>query len=221
MIQKDTLKSRLSELCKDMGLSSKALDSLCDIALTRLSDDATEDGITSVLNEIVPFAKVIQSEGTRISADVRKKLDSKPTEPVPVADTKPQAPQDVSPTQPPKSFDVDYLKQLSDQIAQLTSHIKEQDALYASERRSHQIAQVAKKIGLPEQLASQIVIPEDADVEKTLTAFKQEMVTNVLPTLGGDGSGSKSSVPSDESLKQTVETVMGDMLPHPETPTNK
>lgn len=220
---RDQLRARLSELCKDMGLGSKTLDGLCDEVVKGLSDDASAESIAECANKALPFAKLLQSEGTRVSADVRRKLEvqKKSDGSSPMVDKQPSdagVSSDGTSSVRPSTDGLQgngisdaRLDALSKQLADISSRLqaREQADVLASRRAS--ISESAKRIGLPEALAQQIVIPDGSDIDEVLTTFKQSMVTSALPSLGSDAGVKKDVSPSDEQLKGTIDSVLKEL----------
>ena len=62
---KTKLRKILSELCKDMGLTDKALDELSEIGAQGLATDASDEDIKKAADSLVPYAKLMQGEITR------------------------------------------------------------------------------------------------------------------------------------------------------------
>lgn len=63
---KKKFRKLLSEKCKDMGLTDKALDHLVEIG-EGLADDASDEDIAAKVDSLVPYAKAMQgrSRGRR------------------------------------------------------------------------------------------------------------------------------------------------------------
>ena len=167
---KTKLRKTLSELCKDMGLTDKALDELSEIGAQGLATDASDEDIKKAADSLVPYAKMMQGEITR---KMRK----------------------TNHNQTPKSDgegggegDDDAIanaiaKQLAPFKEQLEKLQSENDALKAEKakgERSAIIAAEAKKLGIPEYLMKRIAIADDADIAKELADFKQDLVNNNL-----------------------------------------
>lgn len=64
---KKKFRKLLSEKCKDMGLTDKALDDLVEIGAEGLADDASDEDIAAKVDSLVPYAKAMQgrSRGRR------------------------------------------------------------------------------------------------------------------------------------------------------------
>lgn len=57
---KKKFRKLLSEKCKDMGLTDKALDDLVEIGAEGLADDASDEDIAAKVDSLVPYAKAMQ-----------------------------------------------------------------------------------------------------------------------------------------------------------------
>lgn len=165
-------KKALSEKLKDMGLTEKAIDDLVEIGCEGLKDDASDEDINQKMDLLVPYAKIMQGEITR---KTRKTTTHNQTE-------------------PPKDGEVEgedarIAAIIAKQLAPLTQSINdlkaENEALKAEKakgERSALIAEKAKKLGIPEFLLKDRTFPEDADLDKVLGDFKNELVShNLMP----------------------------------------
>ena len=164
-------KKALSEKLKDMGLTEKAIDDLVELGCKGLKDDSSDEDINKAVDLLVPYAKVMQGEITR----KRRKPDhqTKTTEEVEVEGEQ----------------DAKIAAIIAKQLAPLTQSINdlkaENEALKAAKakgERDAQIAEKAKKLGIPEFLLKDRTFPEDADLDKVLGDFKNDLVShNLMP----------------------------------------
>ena len=169
---KAKLRKNLSELCKDMGLTDKALDELSEIGAQGLATDASDEDIKKAADSLVPYAKLMQGEITR---KTRKNNHN-------------QTPKSDGEGGDEGEGDDDAIanaiaKQLAPFKEQLEKLQSENDALKAEKakgERSAIIAAEAKKLGIPEYLMKRIAIADDADIAKELADFKQDLVNNNL-----------------------------------------
>ena len=168
---KTKLRKTLSELCKDMGLTDKALDELSEIGAQGLATDASDEDIKKVADSLVPYAKLMQGEITRKTRknnhNQTPKSDGEGGDEGEGDDAIAQA----------------IAKQLAPFKEQLEKLQSENDALKAEKakgERSAIIAAEAKKLGIPEYLMKRIAIADDADIAKELADFKQDLVSNNL-----------------------------------------
>lgn len=164
-------KKALSEKLKDMGLTEKAIDDLVEIGCEGLKDDASDEDINQKVDLLVPYAKVMQGEITRKTR--KPNHQTKTTEEVEVEGEQ----------------DAKIAAIIAKQLAPLTQSINdlkaENEALKAAKakgERDTQIAEKAKKLGIPEFLLKDRTFPEDADLDKVLGDFKNDLVShNLMP----------------------------------------
>lgn len=168
---KTKFKKALSEKLKDMGLTEKAIDDLVEIGCEGLKDDASDEDINQKVDLLVPYAKVMQGEITRKTR--KPNHQTKTTEEVEVEGEQ----------------DAKIASIIAKQLAPLTQSINdlkaENEALKAAKakgERDAQIAEKAKKLGIPEFLLKDRTFPEDADLDKVLGDFKNDLVShNLMP----------------------------------------
>lgn len=166
------LRKTLSELCKDMGLTDKALDELAELGSQGLADDASDEDIKKAVDLLVPYAKMMQGEITR---KTRNKIHNQPK-----PSEREGEGEDDEGNEGIAAIIASQLAPFKEQLNKLQS---ENDALKAEKakgERSALIAAEAKKLGIPEYLMKRITIADDADITKELSDFKQELVTNNL-----------------------------------------
>lgn len=166
------LRKTISELCKDMGLTEKALDELAEIGSQGLTDTSTEEEIKKAADSLVPYAKLMQGEITRKTS----KRNQTP---------KPKKKDDGD------EGDDDEKEGLSALIREQLAPFREEiDALKAENaslkvekakgERNALIAAKAKELGIPDYLMKRVAIADDADIAKELADFKQDLVNNNL-----------------------------------------
>jgi len=163
----------LSEKCKDMGLTSKALEELSELGSEGLADDASDEDINAKVDLLVPFAKSMQAEITR------KTRGQKPKS------VKTQSNEEGDDEGGNGGDDVPewFKKQMKSYDSRLQALQDENDALKAEKvktTRDAEIAAKAKKLGIPEYLMKRVSFAEDADIDKELADYKQELVNNNL-----------------------------------------
>ena len=157
----------LQAKCKDFGLSEKAIEDLATSGSEGLTDETSNEDIEKKADSLVPFAKLMQAEVTRKSQN--KKPVEKPAED-PKGGNSEEEPEWF------KTYKADQEKQLKE--------LKDENAAMKLEKskaeRGAAIAAKAKELGIPAFLMKHISLADDADVEKELTEYKQELVTNNL-----------------------------------------
>lgn len=169
----ERLRKTLSELCKDMGLTDKALDELAEIGSQGLTDTSTDEEIKKAADSLVPYAKLMQGEITRKTS--KRNQTPKPKK----KDDGDEGDDDDD----DKGIAAIVAKQLAPFKEQMDKLQSENDALKAEKAKGERdalIAAEAKKLGIPDYLIKRIAIADDADVAKELAAFKQELVNNNL-----------------------------------------
>jgi len=166
------LRKTLSELCKDMGLTDKALDELTELGSQGLEETASDEDIKKAADLLVPYAKLMQGEITRKTRRHHQTTKN-----------------DKDDVDEDDDDDDDHgiaaivAKQLAPFKEQMDKLQKENDDLKAERakgERTQLIATEAKKLGIPEYLFKRIAIADDADVKTELANFKQDLVNNNL-----------------------------------------
>ena len=171
---KKKLLALLTSKCKDMGLTEKALGELVELGSEGLSDDASEEDITKKVDSLVPFAKAMQAEITRKT----QKKQSTTKQSTEDGDGDGEG-ENKGGDQIPDWFKSEMQKR----DKQLQDLIKENETLKANESkksRAEQIAAKAKELGIPDFLMKRFSIADDADIDKELTEYAQDLVNNKL-----------------------------------------
>lgn len=167
------LRKTISELCKDMGLTEKALDELAELGSQGLTETSTDEDIKKAADSLVPYAKLMQGEITRKTS--KRNQTPKPKK----KDDGDEGDDDDD----DKGIAAIVAKQLAPFKEQMDKLQSENDALKAEKAKGERdalIAAEAKKLGIPDYLIKRIAIADDADVAKELAAFKQDLVNNNL-----------------------------------------
>ena len=182
---KKKFRTALSERCKDFGLTDKALDDLTELGIKSLKDDASDEDITKAVDLLVPYAKAIQGEITRKTRKTTQSAE-KPS------DGEGKGEGEKSGEEMPewaKGFQ-----------AKLDALEKENATLKAEKTKTERaalIAEKAKKLGIPDYLMKRVSFDDDADLDKELADYKQELVTNnLMPKDAASEKGGK-----DEAMK--------------------
>lgn len=165
-------KEKLSAKCKDFGLTSKALDELSELGVRTLSDEATDDDINNAVDSLVPFAKAMQGEITR------KTRKQSSTEKQSNDEGKGDEGKDKGENVP--DWFKTQLQSINDRLQKMQD---ENDALKAEKAktdRQNTIASKAKELGIPSYLVKRLAIADDADIDKELSDFKQDLVNEKL-----------------------------------------
>ena len=177
---KTKFKKALSEQLKDMGLTEKAIDDLVELGCKGLKDDSSDEDINKAVDLLVPYAKVMQGEITRKTR--KPNHQTKTTEEVEVEGEDAKIAAIIA-------------KQLSPITEQLNQLKSENEALKAEKvkgERTALIAEKAKKLGIPDYLLKRINLADDADIDKELGDFKNELVShNLMPKDAAQETGQK------------------------------
>lgn len=204
---KEKLRKLLAEACKDMGLTEKGIETLCEIGAQGLTETSSDDDIKKVADSLVPYAKAMQGEITRKFANKPKPEP----EPKPKPEPEPKPKPDPDPKPDPSNL-AETLKgllaPLNEKIDKLSAENEKMKAERAKAERSAQIAAKAKDLGLPDFLVKKLGIADDADIEKELTGLKQELVaSNLMPK-----DAAQVQAEASNEMK-AMAAKMADMLP--------
>lgn len=182
MSKKDDLKALVKGKCKDMGLSQQVLDELVTLAYEGATDETTAEELETRATGVVPYAKAIQAEVTRISQKNKQQpvKPQQPTEPLDTDnDNKGSNGSDDNKNKGNDSVP-EWAKTLQKRVDALS---KENETLKAEQRtnaRREEIAKTAKRLNIPDYLMKRISIAEDADIEQELKDYKQDLVNHKL-----------------------------------------
>lgn len=164
---KKKFRKLLSEKCKDMGLTDKALDDLVEIGggscrrcLGRRH--RRESGFARAL------CKGNAGEITRKTQ--RPKPQSK----------KPQSNDEGEDEGGNEDEAPEWFKPFQKKLTDLETENAALKAEKAKTTRQAEISAKAKKLGIPDYLMKRVSFAEDADLDKELADYKQELVTNNL-----------------------------------------
>ncbi len=159
----------LAEKCADFGLTDKALDELAALGCNDLKDDASDEDIAAKVDLLVPYAKAMQGEITR---KAQGKQSAKQSEKEGKGEGKDEMPE----------WFKTYQQNNDQRIAALEKENNDLKAEKAATLRANQIAEKAKKLGIPDFLLAGRTFADDADIDKELTEFKQQLVNhNLVP----------------------------------------
>ena len=157
------LLAKLQDKCKDFGLSEKAIEDLAELGSDGLTDETSDEDIEKKADSLVPHAKLLQAEVTR-------KSQKRTTTPPKTVENSEEEPEWF------KTYKAEQEKQLQE--------LKNENAAMKAEKskaeRGAAIAAKAKELGIPDSLMKRFSIADDADIEKELTEYKQDLITNKL-----------------------------------------
>lgn len=170
---KTKFKKALSEQLKDSGLTEKAIDDLTELGCKGLKDDASDEDIKNAVDSLVPYAKVMMGEITRKTRKPNHQASASQSQEV-----EDEGEQDAKIA----AIIAKQLEPLTKSINDLKAENEALKAAKAKGERDAQIAEKAKKLGIPEFLLKDRTFPEDADLDKVLGDFKNELVShNLMP----------------------------------------
>ena len=151
---KKKFRKLLSEKCKDMGLTDKALDDLVEIGAEGLADDASDEDIAAKVDSLVPYAKAMQGEITRKTQRPKPQSNDEGEDEGGNEDEAPE-----------------WFKPFQKKLTDLETENAALKAEKAKTTRQAEISAKAKKLGIPDYLMKRVSFAEDD---------KQELVTNNL-----------------------------------------
>lgn len=156
-----------------MGLTEKAIDSLVELGVSGLNDDASDVDITKAVDFVVPYAKAMQAEITRKTRKAQSNSSQSTDEGEGEGENKggsKEAP--------------DWFKPFQEKLTALEQENATLKAEKSKSEREAKIAAKAKTLGIPDYLMKRYTLAEDADIDKELEAFKQDLVNNNLMPKG-------------------------------------
>lgn len=157
------LLEKLQDKCKDFGLSEKAIEDLAELGSDGLTDETSDEDIEKKADSLVPTAKLLQAEVTR---KAQKRTTTQPKT-VENSDEEP-----------------DWFKNYKEQQEKQMQELRNENAAMKAEKskaeRGAAIAAKAKELGIPDLMMKHFSIADDADIEKVLTEYKQDLITSKL-----------------------------------------
>lgn len=151
-----------------MGLTDKAFDELAELGSEGLADDASDEDIAAKVDLLVPFAKAMQGEITRKTRSPKPQSKKVPSE----GEGEDEGGNgDEAP---------EWFKPFQQKLNALETENATLKAEKAKTSRQADIAAKAKKLGIPEYLMKRVSFADDADIDKELADYKQDLVKNNL-----------------------------------------
>lgn len=194
---RDIMNKKLLELlqdkCKDFGLTKKAIEDIAEIISEGVSDEASDEELEEKANSAVPYARLMQAEVTRKAQkqDAKKKSTNN-------SDGDDGVSKKADDDQPEwfKKFKAETDKKL-------TALEAENESLKAEKQkaeRSANITATAKRLGIPDFLMKRFAIADDADIEKELTEYKQDLITSrLMPSTEASITSSSEQAAKDDA----------------------
>ena len=177
----------LSERCKDMGLTSRALDELTEIGSEGLANDASDEDIEKSAIALSRYSKLTQAEITRKTSGKRNKQSSSNN--TQSSNEGDEGDNTTAANDIQAMIDARF-KKYDERVLALESENAALKKQKAQAERSATIAEKAKKLGIPDYLVRRMSFADDADIDKELEAVRQEMVNdNLMPKSAAHESG--------------------------------
>lgn len=177
----------LSERCKDMGLTSRALDELTEIGSEGLANDASDEDIEKSAIALSRYAKLTQAEITRKTSGKRNKQSSSNN--TQSSNEGDEGDNTTAANDIQAMIDARF-KKYDERVLALESENAALKKEKAQAERSATIAEKAKKLGIPDYLVRRMSFADDADIDKELETVRQEMVNdNLMPKSAAHESG--------------------------------
>ena len=177
----------LSERCKDMGLTSRALDELTEIGSEGLANDASDEDIEKSAIALSRYAKLTQAEITRKTSGKRNKQSSSNNT---QSSNEGDEGDNTTAANDIQAMIDARIKKYDERVLALESENAALKKQKAQAERSATIAEKAKKLGIPDYLVRRMSFADDADIDKELEAVRQEMVNdNLMPKSAAHESG--------------------------------
>ena len=162
---------------------------MAKIASEGIDENASDEDVNSKVDSIVPLAKAMQAEITR------KTQKQKPT-PSPKKKDVEEGDEEEDDEKIPN-----WAKKLQSEISGLRKENEELKKQDEAKARQSSIAAKAKELGIPDFLMKRFAIADDADFEKELKDYKQELVNAKL--MPEHSAGERGS--SDEANRKDAE----------------
>ena len=181
--------------CKDMGLTPKAIEDLVQTGSEGLTDESSDEDIENEANRLQPFAKMMQSEGTRWAQKVQpddKKNDKGGKK---------------SDNENEPSWFADFKKANEKRLEDLETENTTLKNEKAVTERGAVIKAKATELNIPDYLMKRFKIADNEDINKELTDFKQDLVTNKL--IPEDSGGIKST--SEDAQKEAATSILDEV----------
>lgn len=184
----------LQAKCKDFGLSKAAIEDLAKAGSEGITDDTSDEDIEKKVDSLAQYAKLMQAEVTRKAQNNKPTSTNEPTN-----NGGENGGKGGNGDEEPDWFK----KYKTENDERLSKLMQENDALKAEKLKTERTALInatAKKLGIPDFLMKRVTIADDADIEKELTEYKQEIVTNkLMPAEGADILSSSEQAAKDDA----------------------
>lgn len=212
------LQTKVTDKCKDMGLSEEYVKGITEKIGGTVADDSTDEtAIETVANQIVEIARLSQGEATRwVNKNKQKNEPPKPEPPKPEP-PKPEPPKPEPPKQPVNVEEAvkKAMESYTASFEQRVKQLEEQNAKLVAEKskaeRTASINAAYAKHSIPEALREYVAVPETVeakDIDGYVAGMAQKLVTLKLPTLQSNITGKGGEV-----TKDSTDAIAKAMLP--------
>lgn len=207
------LQTKVTDKCKDMGLSEEYVKGITDKLGGTVADDSTDEtAIETVANQIVEIARLSQGEATRWVNKNKQKTEPPKPEPPKPEPPKPEPPQQtVNVEEAVRKAMESYTSTFEQRVKQL----EEQNANLLAEKskaeRTASINAAYAKHSIPEALREYVAVPETVeakDIDGYVAGMAQKLVALKLPTLQSNITGKGGEV-----TKDSTDAIAKAMLP--------
>lgn len=196
--------AKVKDKCKDTGLSEKYLTAITEAMGGSVADDSTDnDAIESTANLILSVATASQSEATRWANKAKGNPKPKPKDGEGGEGEEPDPNnKDGNGGGNGNPTESEAIKKLQEQI----------DALKAEKNKGERTATINaafEKHNIPAFLRERLAksISDDEDVEKAVSALKQDCITNGLMSDSAEGAKAASEKQVDEAADALLESI--------------
>lgn len=181
----------LQAKCKDFGLSKKAIEDLAESGSEGITDETSDEDIDKKADSLVPFAKLMQAEVTR-------KAQKPKTEEKSIEDGNSGNKGNSGEDEP--AWFTKYKTDTDKKLAKLETENATLKSEKVKAERTALITSTAKRLSIPDFLMKRFAISDDADVEKELTEYKQDLITNkLMPADEADITSSSEQAAKDDA----------------------
>lgn len=194
---------KVKGLCKDTGLSEKYLKAITEKMGGSIEDDSTDDeAIESTANLIAEVAKESQGEATRWA---NKNKETKTEEEKKAEEERKKKAEEEERLKGKVALDEATEKRLKEMEEKIANY----EAKESKEARAKEVVKAMEKHKIPAYLRDRLAksISDDEDIEDTVSAYKQELITNGLDDEHSGGSKAASEKQIDEAADSLLESI--------------
>ena len=183
------LLTALQDKCKDFGLSKAAIEDLAKSVGEGITDETPDEDIEKTADSLVSYARLMQAEVTR---KAQKAIPNKPK------DTVMKREGDNGEDEP--EWFKRYKTETDEKLKTLETENESLKSAKSKAERTALVNSTAARLGIPQFLMRRFSIADDADIEKELTEFKQDLVTErLVPEENTDITSSSEEAAKDDA----------------------